>query len=96
LAHRPRIAERGLCIGPGDNIEFGQTGSVSIKAQAIVTFVREIGLKLGDTQRLSIKGPNGQPLAERTEKSLDRNKAQVSCLSASVARLGVGHPECTK
>jgi hypothetical protein len=60
-----------------EQIESGETGSISIEAPMIVSFVRAIGLKLDDTQRLSIKGPNGQILAERTEKPLDSNKAQV-------------------
>jgi hypothetical protein len=80
LTYRPRaILNAGFASSPVtmEQIESGETGSISIEAQAIVTFVRAIGLKFGDTQRLSIKGPNGQALAERTEKPLDRDKAQV-------------------
>lgn len=80
LTYRPRVVlNAGFASGPVtmDQIESGETGSISIEAPMIVSFVRAIGLKLDDTQRLSIKGPNGQILAERTEKPLDSNKAQV-------------------
>ena len=42
-----------------------------------MAFVRAIGLKLGDVQRLSIAGANGHLIADHAEKPLDRNKAQV-------------------
>lgn len=80
LAYRPRaVLNAGFASGPVtmEQIEAGAIGSTSVEAAAIVAFVRAIGLKLGDIQRLSIKQPDGRTLVEHAEKPLDRNKAQV-------------------
>ena len=78
--YRPRVVlNAGFASGPVTDGADRNLGKLArpIEAPMIVSFVRAIGLKLDDTQRLSIKGPNGQILAERTEKPLDSNKAQV-------------------
>jgi hypothetical protein len=80
LAYRPRaVLNAGFAAGPVtmEQIESGEIGAISKEALAIVGFVRAIGLRSGDVQRLSIKLPGGQILAERTEQPLDRNRAQV-------------------
>ena len=82
LAYRPRmVLNAGFAVGPVtmEGIEFGEAGRVppAADAEALVAFVRAIGLKLGDVQRLSIAGANGHLIADHAEKPLDRNKAQV-------------------
>ena len=47
------------------------------EAAALVAFVRAIGLRRGDVQRLSITGPDGGSIVDQTESPLERNKAQV-------------------
>lgn len=47
-----------------------------INAHALVAYVRGIGLKAGDVQSLTLKGPTGQILAEQKAKPLERNQAQ--------------------
>jgi Peptidase family M23 len=48
----------------------------SASAPAIVAFVRVIGLKAGDAQRLVIKDPAGNVFAENRASELQTNKAQ--------------------
>jgi hypothetical protein len=43
----------------------------------LVAYVRAIGAKAGDIQRLAIAGPDGRIVAENSAKPLDRDKAQV-------------------
>lgn len=45
-------------------------------ADAIVAYVRIMGLEKGDVQSVSIIGPDGEPISERTFDALDRPKAQ--------------------
>jgi hypothetical protein len=49
----------------------------AIDSPAIVAFIRAIGLKAGDTQRLAVTNPVGNVLAENRAVPLDKNKAQV-------------------
>lgn len=49
----------------------------SIEAPAIVAFVRTLGLKAGDEQRLAVTNPAGAVIADNQAVALDRNKAQV-------------------
>ena len=62
-----------------ERIEAGEVGRVAAgaSAEALVAFVRALGLKMGDVQRLSLRGPDDQVIADHTEKPLDRDKAQV-------------------
>jgi hypothetical protein len=59
-------------------VEDGSAGKElpSASAPAIIAFVRVIGLKTGDTQRLVIKDPTGNVIAENRASQLDKNKAQ--------------------
>jgi hypothetical protein len=43
----------------------------------LVAYVRAIGAKAGDIQRLAITGPDGRIVAESRAKPIDREKAQV-------------------
>jgi Peptidase family M23 len=45
-------------------------------APALVIFVRAIGLKAGDIQKLELRGPSGQVIAENRAAALQTNKAQ--------------------
>ena len=82
LAYRPRtILNAGFATVPVtmESIDSGEVGLALPRAEAdtLVAFVRAIGLKLGDVQRLSIAGPDGQAVADTTERPLDRDKAQI-------------------
>lgn len=46
-------------------------------APALVVFIRAIGLKTGDIQKLVLQGPSGQVIAENRAQALETNKAQV-------------------
>ncbi len=50
---------------------------LSSDAPAVVVFVRTIGLKTGDIQKLVLRSPSGQVVAENRATALDANKAQV-------------------
>jgi hypothetical protein len=62
-----------------DQVEAGELERTAPgpRAAALVAFVRAIGLKAGDVQRLSLVGPDKQIIADHIEKPLDRDKAQV-------------------
>jgi len=53
----------------------------TMDSQAIVAFVRTIGLKAGDLQTLTLRDPAGNVLAENRPVALERNKAQVILFS---------------
>jgi hypothetical protein len=86
LVYRERtVLNAGFAIGPFTmkQIENGEAGErkVGPKAPALVAFVRTIGLKERDVQRLLVRTPSGQVLVEHEEKALDRNKAQFMIFS---------------
>jgi hypothetical protein len=60
-------------------IEDGRTDAElpSATSAAIVAFVRIIGLKSGDVQRLVVSGPSGRMIAENNTAPVDNNKAQA-------------------
>jgi hypothetical protein len=62
-----------------DRIEDGEAARAlpSPDAPAIVAFIRAIGLKDGDAQRLAVRNPAGQIIAENRPPPLAQNKAQV-------------------
>jgi hypothetical protein len=81
LAYQERVViNAGFANGPVtmELVEDGSAGKElpSASAPAIVAFVRVIGLKTGDTQRLVIKDPTGNVIAENRASQLDKNKAQ--------------------
>ena len=75
------VLNTGFAEGPVtmEQIEAGEAERIApdIRAESLVAFVRAIGLKAGDVQRLSLVGPDKQIIADHTEKPLDRDKAQV-------------------
>jgi hypothetical protein len=75
------VLNTGFADGPVtmEQIEAGEVerSAPGIRAAALVAFVRTIGLKADDVQRLSLVGPDKQIIADHTEKPLDRDKAQV-------------------
>jgi Peptidase family M23 len=75
------VLNTGFADGPvtTEQVEAGEIERTAPgpRAAALVAFVRAIGLKAGDVQRLSLVGPDKQIIADRTEKPLDRDKAQV-------------------
>ena len=46
-------------------------------APALVAFVRAIGLRKGDVQRLKVTAPDGGTIVENAAAPLDRDKAQA-------------------
>jgi hypothetical protein len=81
LAYRARVVlNAGFASGPVTmaQIEAGELGSTppGISADALIAYVRVIGLRIGDVQHLLIKGPDGQIIVNHTDKPIDRNKAQ--------------------
>jgi hypothetical protein len=75
------VLNTGFAEGPVtmEQIETGEAERTAPgkSAESLVAFVRAIGLKAGDVQRLSLVGPDKQMIAEHIEKPLDRDKAQV-------------------
>jgi hypothetical protein len=65
-----RVTMEQVEAGDGAEPHLGQG------AGALVAFVRTIGLKRGDVQRLAITGPDGGIIVDQTEKPLERDKAQ--------------------
>lgn len=60
-------------------IESGEADKESspLDAPALVVFIRAIGLKAGDIQKLVLQSPSGQVIAENHAQALEANKAQV-------------------
>jgi hypothetical protein len=81
LAYRPvTLLNKGFAAGPVtmEAIESGDVGGVSVgmDAPALVAFIRSIGLRRGDIQKLALLAPDGAVLAESAVPALDRDKAQ--------------------
>jgi hypothetical protein len=53
----------------------------TMDSEAIVAFIRTIGLKAGDVQTLTLRDPAGKVLAENRPVALERNKAQAILFS---------------
>ncbi len=82
LAYQERaILNAGFASGPVtmDFIENRRADAElpSASSAAIVAFVRAIGLKLGDLQRLVLSDPSGNVIAENNAAPLENNKAQA-------------------
>jgi murein DD-endopeptidase MepM/ murein hydrolase activator NlpD len=67
-------------------IDSGETFAIGADAPAIVAYVRTIGLKGGDVQRLVVQAPGGAILADSTAPALDRDKAQTLQFAGRKAR----------
>jgi hypothetical protein len=79
LAYRPReVLNAGFSSGPVDmaGIESGAAPRPARTSPALVAYVRAIGLKAGDVQSLSLRGPDGAVVAEQTPEPLPRDQAQ--------------------
>jgi hypothetical protein len=81
LAYQERtVLNAGFANGPVtmELVEDGNAGKElpSASAAAMVAFVRVIGLKTGDAQRLVIEDPTGKAIAENRAAPLQGNKAQ--------------------
>jgi len=81
LAYRPAaVLNTGFAARPIslEAIESGEAeqSAPGADAPALVAFVRAIGLRAGDVQRLVLVDPDGQTIVDRTADPLDRNKAQ--------------------
>lgn len=82
LAYRaPAVLNTGFAGGPVtmEQVEAGDGAGLRPvqDGTALVAFVRTIGLRRGDVQRLSIAGPDGGTFVDQTEQPLERDKAQV-------------------
>jgi pyruvate/2-oxoglutarate dehydrogenase complex dihydrolipoamide acyltransferase (E2) component len=88
LAYRAgQVLNTGFAAGPVtmDQVESGEAGRTppTASAEALVAFIRAIGLKGEDVQRLSITGPDGKVIADVVDKPLDRDKAQYMIFTGS-------------
>jgi murein DD-endopeptidase MepM/ murein hydrolase activator NlpD len=82
LSYRaPAVLNTGFADGPVtmQKVDEGDSANLRLRpdAPALVAFVRAIGLRRGDVQRLSVTGPDGGTIVDQTETPLERNKAQV-------------------
>jgi hypothetical protein len=66
-----------------ENIESGTVRQhpPDTKSDALVAYVRSIGLRKGDEQIISVKFPDGRPFAEYRVPPLETNKAQFFALA---------------
>jgi hypothetical protein len=81
LSYRaPTVLNSGFANGPVtmEQVEAGNyAGSRPGKeATALIAFVRAIGLRRADAQRLSITAPDGATMVDQVEAPLERDKAQ--------------------
>lgn len=74
------VLNAGFAAGPVTNegIEAGSPGpQPDTAAPAFVAYVRAIGLKRGDVQRITLTGPSGKTELQGAAEPLDRDKAQT-------------------
>ena len=79
LAYKPRVVlNTGFANGEVkmQAIEAGDVARPALETP-LVAYVRAIGTKAGDIQKLQIAAPDGSILVESSTKPLDRDKAQV-------------------
>ncbi|RVU14466.1 M23 family metallopeptidase [Methylobacterium oryzihabitans] len=97
LAYRAgTVLNAGFAPGPVtmEAVEGEAVGAVPRDPDALVAWIRAIGLDTGDVQRLSLAGPDGRVIAEREEPALARPRAQ-SLLFAGRKRPAGGWPPGT-
>ena len=86
IQYRPReILDFGFA-GIAPTMELIESGEiekhpVATTSDALVAYVRAIGLQAGDQQTLSVQGPGGTALPTNTLPALDRDKAQFLVLA---------------
>jgi hypothetical protein len=81
LGYRARLVlNAGFAAGAVtmQQIELGTAAATALTpdSPALVAFVRAIGLRAGDEQRLVVTAPNGEVIADNAAQPLDRAKAQ--------------------
>lgn len=81
LSYRaPAVLNSGFANGPVtmEQVEAGDYAGLrpGKEATALIAFVRAIGLRRADAQRLSITAPDGATFVEQVEAPLERDKAQ--------------------
>jgi hypothetical protein len=78
--HSPAIVNTGFAAMPVsmDDVESGRAGESKPASDSpnLIAFVRAIGLRKGDVQTLTLRGPGGAALARVQLPPLDANKAQ--------------------
>ena len=75
----PRLLNAGFAAGPVSMQAIDADVAATppgADAEALVFFIRAIGLKGGDVQTLALVAPDGTVIAEQTAEPLDRDKAQ--------------------
>ena len=79
--HSPNVINAGFAPAPVsmDDVESGRTagGGPAMDSPNLIAFVRAIGLKSGDVQILTLRGPGGVVLARNERRPLDSNMAQL-------------------
>jgi len=78
--HPGEVLNTGFAAGPVTMAEIEADTAARAPASdqpAMVVFVRAIGLRKGDVQRLIVTGPDGATVVDNTDKPLDANKAQA-------------------
>ncbi len=90
------VLNAGFAAGPVtmDDIERGGIAQPARGSAALVVYIRALHLHAGDIQRITIKGPDGQTLADSAAPALDHDKAQ-SMVFAGKKRAGPGWPAGT-
>jgi hypothetical protein len=91
LAYKPRAVLNTGFAGQALSMEAIEEGTEAPgpQAPALVAYARAIGLKAGDVQTLTLKGPDGAVLASSTASPLVRDQAQ-SMLFVGVRRPAAG------
>ena len=79
--HSPDVVNMGFAPGQVsmDDVESGRAAEVRPTADSpmILAYVRAIGMRSGDIQLLTLRGPGGVVLAHSETRPLDGNKAQL-------------------
>jgi len=79
--HSPDVVNTGFAPGQVtmDDVESGRAAEARPQADSpmIMAYVRPIGLKSGDIQALTLRGPGGVVLARGQTRPLDGDKAQL-------------------
>jgi hypothetical protein len=80
--HERTVFNVGFAATPSITMETVESGELaaprlSEDAAVLSAYVRAVGLRTGDVQRLRINAPDHRPIADHTAQPIDRNKAQV-------------------
>ncbi|WP_245430875.1 M23 family metallopeptidase [Rhodoplanes roseus] len=81
VAYRPGVVlDAGFSSAPVtlQAVEAGSIADAPLRpvSPVLVAYVRAIGLRAGDVQRITVLGPDGEILVDNTAEALDRDKAQ--------------------